>query len=521
MTINKFKRVEIIRDTLKKYPYYLASFRHRTHKNESIYIAPGSYLYDIYRDMSPHIAIKKATQSGISEYAYVRTFHRARIGRRVLYVFPTFELKNQNVKDRVEKSILYTPGYNSRDQVGEKKFDNLSIKQIGRGVIAYVGSGSEVAFTSFAADDVVVDEYALCVQEHLAMAEERQSASRDKTTLYIGNPKYVGTDIDAEYDKTDRRIWHIKCPKCKKEFHPDFIEHVVRQDDDGEWIIRDKDFEPGKILRPVHNCGAFFDRYSAGTWLAREKSNRHGYHISKMFSTFVTLEEMVNRFSDGLTDPNVMARVYNGDFGLAYTAKGAKIDREMIIDCIDDQYTMPEKSKGFCVAGVDVGTFLHVRINELLPDKRVKSVFIGAVREPDDVRALCRRYNVRCLVVDAMPEKRMSRKITTFGKYFFMCNYGGQELHIDGATKTVRIDRTESLDTVKEMLMLRSIVLPSNVMSIPEYVDHMTAATRIFNERRQAYEWTEGNSPDHFHHAENYANIARSIVFLVSGDKST
>ncbi len=521
MSKSKNLRLEKIVALYKQYPYFAASFRHRSHKGEKLIIEKNSYLYDIYRDMNPHITIRKSTQSGISEYAYVRSFYRASIGRRILYVFPTFELKNQNVKDRVEKSLTYTPGYSMHDISGlDKRFDNLSIKQIGKGVIAYVGSGSEVAFTSYAADDVIIDEYDLCVQDNLAMAEERQSASRDKTTLYIGNPKFVGMGTDREYNKTDKKLWFLKCPKCRAEFHPDFFEHVVMQDDDGAWIIRDRDYDIGRELRPVCKCGAVFDRYAPGHWLKFAKSDRSGYHISKMFSTLVTLPEMVNRFSEGLTDDVKMQRFYNGDLGLAYTAKGAKIDREMIIDCIDKNYLMPERSKAFCVAGVDVGSLLHVRINELLPDKKIRAVYVGSVREPEDVRELCRRYNVRCLVIDERPEGRMARKVTTYGKYYFMCSYAGKELKIDGMTKTVRIDRTESLDAVKEAIMLKSIIFPENILSIPEYADHLTAATRIFNERRQAYEWTEGSAPDHYHHAENYAHIARSIVFMVSGDKN-
>src|SRR5271157_2365835 len=92
-----------------QFPYYAKGrTSHRNHKNEKLQIEKGSYFEMIYKDMNPHMRIKKCTQVGISEYCIVRTNHRAMIGKSVFYVFPTYELKNQFVKERTDKSLSYS-----------------------------------------------------------------------------------------------------------------------------------------------------------------------------------------------------------------------------------------------------------------------------------------------------------------------------------------------------------------------------------------------------------------------------
>ena len=87
---------------------------------------------------------------------------------------------------------------------------------------------------------------------------------------------------------------------------------------------------------------------------------------------------------------------------------------------------------------------------------------------------------------------------------------------IDPRHRIITVDRTSSLDAIKEMLILRTINLPKNVASIPEYYDHMQSLTRVYNEASGEYRWV-GDNPDHFFHAENYALIAQRLMIMLMG----
>lgn len=494
---------------------------HRNHKGERLSIAPGSFLEWLYRDMSREIYVQKSTQSGISEYLIVRAFTRAERGRSVFYVLPTYELKNQFVKERVDKSLVYSEHYRKITKESDRRFaESMSLKQLKRGVIAFVGSNTTNAFLSFPADDVIIDELDRCNKNNIIMAPERQAASLDKTTLKVSNPTILNFGIDYDYKKSDKKKWMVK-HECGGWIHPEFFEHVVEQIGDNEYIIRDNQYNrytDRDILPICQYCGKPFNRYSAGEWIAEEPERSiSGYKISKMFSSTVLMRELVETFNEALLSPTKLQRFYNADLGEAFNAAGAKITRETLEDCVDSEHMMPASSKGLCVMGIDVGERLHVRIDELLHDGRSLAVYIGAVRDYEDIVELVKAYRVRLFVVDGLPETRLSKKLVGSLPRGFMAFYGEvKDDVINPRKRMLTVDRTQALDAVKESYLLRQTILPANAREIPEFYDHMEASTRVYDEDRGKYVWVEGNNPDHFFHAEAYVKYARKLYLLLS-----
>ena len=167
--------------------------------------------------------------------------------------------------------------------------------------------------------------------------------------------------------------------------------------------------------------------------------------------------------------------------------------------------------------GIDVGTRLHVRINEVKPDHSRIPLYIGIVNNYDDIVELHRNFNVKLGVIDAQPETRFSKKVVATLSGMFMCFYGDVKRDIiDPKYRIITVDRTSSLDAIKEMLILHTINLPKNVASIPEYYSHMQSLTRVYNEASGKYRWI-GDNPDHFFHAENYALIAQRLMIMLMG----
>jgi hypothetical protein len=519
--MSKKELINILYQNISEADYYtLGVAIHKTHKKKKMKIK-NTFLEDIYKDRSREMVVKKSTQSGISEYLIVRSIARARQKKNIFYVLPTFDLKNAFVKERFYKSLLYTNYYQQLLKENEtRNADSMSMIMLGGGTIAFVGSNTEVAFISYPADDVYIDEYDKCNQQNIAMAPERQSASDDKYSIKIANPTFNNFGIDTEYKNSDQKKWFIKCDGCGKYIHPDFFKHVVREEAEGIYVIRDKEFDrfSGNDIKPIcHKCNKPYNRKKYGIWVKQQEHIISGYQISKMFSSTEKLYELVDKLEKGLTNEIWLQRLYNGDLGLSFTAKGACIDTDMLNKCVRD-YVLIKESKNPCIMGIDVGKVFNIVIREVLPDGRLKAVYIGEEPDIKDVYDLYTRFNVKCAVIDAMPESRLSKKFAYNFKGAFRCYYGTDKKdNINIQSKIVQTDRTQILDSVKEAIIIQKYLLPKNAQNIKNYYRHMCASTRYFDEKRNKYIWTEGNEPDHYFHAEAYCLIAYRILSMIKG----
>jgi hypothetical protein len=140
-----------------------------------------------------------------------------------------------------------------------------------------------------------------------------------------------------------------------------------------------------------------------------------------------------------------------------------------------------------------------------------------AVRTPEEVIDLLRRYRVRCYVIDAMPETRESRRISSRLPGGFMCYFSaGKKDQVNG--NIITTDRTQTLDNVKAAVVSQSLKLPVNARTIPDYYAHMTASTRIYDEAANrgegGYFWVEGSKADHFFLATAYCLMAGRILVM-------
>ena len=233
----------------------------------------------------------------------------------------------------------------------------------------------------------------------------------------------------------------------------------------------------------------------------------------------MTVKELVDRFNDGLIDIDILQRFYNGDLGLPYTAAGSKIDKEMLDRCIAD-YTMTGSTLGACVIGIDVGTMLHVRINRVCPDGKLQAVYIGSVRDENEINDLFDKFKIVAGVIDANPERRMAERLCRRNRGLFRCYYGEVKNDtVDSIKKTITVDRTAALDNVAAMIVARNLILPKNAESIEDYYEQMQASTRLFmssgNKGSGTYKWVESGA-DHFFHSEAYALLAKNLSIVMA-----
>jgi hypothetical protein len=455
---------------------------------------------------------------------------RASDGKMVMVVYPTERVRNQFVQERINKSVLYTPYYKKLEHIikddGKKKKGtfSISLKNFGDGTIAFVGSESKNAIVSFAADDIIIDELPLCNELSVAMTPERQSDSRDRTTVRVGNPLITDADIHKDYNETDKKIWSIRCSSCGKIIFPNFLTHVFRQENENVWTIMDTDFEwdSENDISPIcDQCHKPFDRYAPGEWVAEIPSRskiKSGYAISKIFCTADTIRQIAETFNKGLDNDDIMQRVYNADFGMPYVAKGSKLDSELLNGCVDANYSMPQYiSSGTAVMGIDVGRVYNVVIRKPQQGKLV-ALFIGIVDNPggrDKFKALfelIRRFRVSYAVIDGMPELGLAKDFCMdFKGGFRWFRQSEKTDNVRLKEKIINANRTRMLDDVRELFLNGTIINPRNAASIPDYYNQLTNPARVFNEVQEKYEWVNFNRQDHYFFSEAYCNLAYKL----------
>jgi hypothetical protein len=507
---------------------WLALKHHKTHKNKYLDFKKHSYLKAIYLNKNVYMVIVKSTQCGVSEYLIVRSIGKAIQGKSIFYVLPTYNLVTRFVRNRIDKTIGNTNYYKmlekvSKEVANSKRSESMSLKDIGKGNIAYIGSNSTAGFIEFPADEYIVDEYNECDQDNIEMGWERLSHSEDRTQIKISNPTIEGYGIDVEYDDTKQFTWKIK-HDCGKWIGFDWFKQAVRQVDKGTYIIKDNkwDWDMNRDINLIcEHCGKAIDRYQEGVWVPTYKNRlKDGYRISKLFSGNVQIKEIMERFNKGLKNNIILQRVYNADFGMSYTAEGAKITKKMLDDILGNHRNGNIQS-GFGIIGIDVGNVLNIVIGYLLPNMKIKIAYIGeAATELSEIEKLIKMYNIKIGVIDALPEQHFVNKAKNRFGWMFSCYYQDSKSAPVDNIRNVGVGRTTTLDELMEMIISKNIILPVNAESIPKFYSQMQASTRIFEELRNtkkvegAYVWKH-SQPDHYHHAMNYLLIARKLIAVL------
>ena len=478
------------------------------------------YLRQIYLEECGKDAMK-STQSGLSEWLMCLDFSLAMQGKQIFHVLPTDQLVGRFVKNRFDKSVEHSEFYyNIVHEGAKKRSDAMHLKHVQNGAIAFVGSNSTAAFTEFPADILIVDEEDECDQVNIEMAVERLSNSDDRREFRVANPTVLKFGIHARWIESDQSLWHIKAP-CGHHIHPHPFKHLLRQTGDTDYEVIDRDFtwESEQDIRLICDvCGKPVPRYGEGEWIPTFKGKRRHHHINKLFSTKLSLREIVERFDKGLANDEVMQRVYNADFGWAYTADGAKVSEEALNRCVRDFALTEFHTDSACVLGADVGTMIHVKISSITAEGELRSRYIGSVQTEKEFEELFARYKIVAGVIDAQPERRMSERLCRKFPGLFRCFYTNfaKSDKVDMTEKTVSVNRTAALDNVKESVVLQEILLPKNAASIPEFYEHMTASTRMQRKEKNEYEWVE-TGPDHLFHASAYELIAKNMLMQLAG----
>lgn len=486
------------------------------------------YQRAIIRDNSRRIIVPKAAQMGLTVIFLVRTMHWI-VTRKWhhLYMLPLKTGTGTFVQQRIDPMIDFNKALKAQFQ----RTDNKMHKQSAEGIALYIrGSNIWNELREIPTDAQVWDERDRMNEDYLPEAEARLGGSEIKHVTELSTPTIPGHGVDDEggWNDSDQHRWEVPCPHCGTFQVLDFKENVKLGDTPEECVCECSHCR--KVLTDLHRR----EMNALGHWTPFHlNGNKRGYHISQLNSPTQPLVDFMLPYFEGLSETKKMRAFYNNQLGLPFVAYGDQLTPELLDKCIKSDYRMGGIPIGPLFIGVDVGTVLHVRVDQVDRFGRrmpwALKVFSGPkmFRELDEF--LSGLYRFTC-VIDAHPEKTEAAALSI--------KYPGQvwvgfpldrpeqdetavfEKHKRGEVAKVNIDLCMAMDDVIADYMNGKVVLPPDARELGEarprlqwngFYDQMIQMARVEEEdtkgRIRAF-WRKNKKKDHWHSADMFVRAA-------------
>lgn len=465
----------------------------------------------------PNQCAKKGAQIGVTEINVLKTIHGHIYGRYptgTLYLFPTWNDVSDFSKARFNPLIYDNPQISVHVKTinaGGKTMEAATIKKIGNGIL-YLRSARQTAkidglkadsssLKSIPVDRIVFDERDTMADSMVDLALERVSHSDVGEVFQLSTPTIPDYGIDLEYQKSDQRIWEIRCTHCNTytclelEF-PGCLKYDTEN----------------RVYRACKKCGKeIFPK--DGRWVPQrpEVKDLVGWWISQLNSMFVDPAKILEKFEDPKTN---LQEFYNSKLGMAYIDAENRLTTNDVLSCCGRD-PMMIKDNGPCSMGADIGKHIHVVIGSKKVNT-LKVLKVATVSSFNDLHDLGSRFGVKCAVLDLYPETRKVREFAAAEKYpVFGCDYQERQKGAfawDERNKVVTVNRTEVCDATHDLIMQKGrLELPRRSDELDIYIKHMTGIVKVLQEDEttgsRVYRYRR-IADDHYRHATNYFYLA-------------
>lgn len=494
----------------------------------SIFSTVGhEYQIGILQCDHPRQVFRKGAQMGVTEVMVLKILHNMIYGmynKGALYLFPT----EGDVSDF--SKARFKPLIDNNESISRyvQRTDAANIKQINKAMLYLRGARpgatkiqgtkkSSPSLKSIPVDALIYDEFDEMDPEMIDLADERISHSDLKHKYGAGHKFCVGTPTvpdhgtDAEYAKSNRQVWMIKCTHCST--------YTCAEVEFPNYIMFDAD---GRGYKCCKKCGKEIFS-SNGEWVAERPSvdNYIGWWISQLNSNYIDPGHILRLFED--PPRGNVGEVYNSKLGMAHIDAANRLEVNEVLSCCTNNI-MDTKHAGPCAMGVDVGKTLHYVIGTRSSGDRRKIVKVGKCTEFKDLLELERKYNVKCTVIDANPDTHAARDhLRASRAAVYLCTYsesqGGSIKFMDDDGR-VLVNRNEILDRTHNLVVDRGrLELPRISSEIEEYAKQMTMVCKTYVEdpitralKPRYIKLNGGGTDDHFRHATNYFELASEKV---------
>jgi len=277
----------------------------------------------------------------------------------ILLMQPTVEMAQSFSKDRISSGLLATtPSLKGKvkDPRARDSGNTTLHKTFPAGALSMVGANSPAGLASRPIRIVLCDEvdrYPLSAGEEgdpIALASKRAMTFWNRKIVLVSTPTDKGASrIEAAYEESDKRRFYVPCPHCG--------DCQILKWSNVKW----EDKRPETAAYYCEECGAAWSdaqrnkSVSQGEWKASgEFKGVAGFHISALYSPWVTIFDAVDEFLKAKRDPMRLKTWVNTFLGETWEEQGDRIDEFDLIDrCEDWGDELPEDVL-LMTAGIDV-----------------------------------------------------------------------------------------------------------------------------------------------------------------------
>ncbi|NSW90234.1 MAG: phage terminase large subunit family protein [Firmicutes bacterium] len=470
----------------------------------------------------PHITIEKGAQTGFSTLAIAHVLYMVDVLKRnVIYYLPTDRMAERFGKTRFDPYInrsQYLKGrLNGTDQPGLKEIDSY--------FLYILGLVSKTGAISIPADEIVFDEVALINQENMDLAQDRISAPGSLGwQKYFSVALYEEDGIDDLFQLSDMRKWLIKCSGCGH--------YSTVEDEFPECFVK----KGGEVSLVCIKCGKKLD-VTAGKWVPEHpdrSKDRLGYRVPQLIVPGANLQLIWNRWGRVQDKPSKRAQFRRSVLALPDSGNMQPVSSEVLkrVEAASD-YFFTDYSARQTGVGIDMGDNAHVAVAEPYEDG-IRLLHFWEI-DVEDLGSLVeqieKKFNVGCLIIDAMPYKTESKKVvrslrkaTGYIQYFSGSEMKeGTEGKDEKEVRKITVDRDESLDETTDLF---ACTPPLALLPKPRNTDEEKIISTVKSHLKKLVkeEIGEGESkiirykrnvPNHFGMAINSARMA--VEFVTKG----
>jgi phage terminase large subunit GpA-like protein len=279
-------------------------------------------------DMSPRspvqrVIVLKGAQLGCTEMALnCISYYLAAVPAPVLYVAPTVLTATRFSRQRLSEAIALSPTLTELMATprGGERTNSILMKAARSGALLLLSGGNSAASLRSMPIRVLildeVDSYPISVDNEgdacdLAIART-ESYGVARKILLISTPTDRGASrIEAAYQQSDERKFHVQCPLC------------------GSWITLEFEqlyLENGAARYRCQLCNESFternkhDLILGGEWRATAPGapTVHGYHLSQVYSLWTSWADLVARHAAAQATPERQKVFQNTALGLSW-----------------------------------------------------------------------------------------------------------------------------------------------------------------------------------------------------------
>lgn len=463
------------------------------------------FLWDIYADPSPYIAILKPPQIGATDTMIIKALWTAKNHKKdIIYTLPTQADVSDMGGGKVNRIIAQNPIL--KEWV--KDHDSIEQKNVGNNIIYFRGTFTNKQAMMVSSSLNIHDEVDASKPDVIEQYETRLMANPEDSRWrwYFSHPTLVGLGIHKFFLLSDQKHWFITCHHCK---HRQYM----------SWDTTDPVKMSVDLVKEIFICkqckGELSDddrRY--GVWAKRFNDGRQfsGYWISQLMCSWISAKKICKDFKEKTPE-----YFHNYVLGLPFAGSGNQVTAEVIdrniIDRVNDR-------DGQIIIGVDSGLPIWVVVGNM------KGIFYwGSCKTWAEIESLMTRWPNSVVVADqggdligirSLQEKYPNRVFLVFyrkdRKAQSIIKWGeGDEFG------SVVVDRNRAIQLAVEQFVERRIPLYGSKADYHEYTTHWLNIYREWEtddkgeiDKAKGFTWKR-SGPDHLVHS--------TVYYLVGLDK--